>query len=222
MIAKQIISENLPILNIHDKIYNVLNMMDTFGVSHLPIVHKGEYLGIISEEDLYQMRDSNQEILPCNLIKHADSCVFENQHIYDVVSMISRNKQTVVPVVTQNREFLGSIIAFDVLLHLDNLLSAEIPGTIVVLALNKIDYSLSQISQIVEYNDSKILSLYTSSNKDSRKMKLTIKIESDNIESILESFNRYEYDIIDVHAPETPVTDVYNDRYDNLMNFLDI
>lgn len=221
MIAKQIISDNLPMLNVHDKIYNVLNMMDTFGVSHLPIVHNGEYLGLVSEEELYQMGDTNQNILPCKSV-NMDTFVYDRQHIYDVVSMISRNKQTIVPVVTSSREYLGSIIAFDVLLHLDKLLSAEISGTIVVLALNKIDYSLSQISQIVEYNDSKILSLYTSSKEDSRKMRLTIKIESDNIESILETFNRYEYEVLEVHAAEDKVADTYNDRYDNLMNFLDL
>lgn len=221
MIAKQIISENLPVLNLHDKISNVVKMMDDFGVSHLPIVHKGDYVGIISEEDIFHIKDVNQEISVCGNI-NIESSVFEQQHIFDAVEVIARNKQTIVPVITDKRKYVGSIIAFDVLLSLNDLINVERNSAIVVLELNKVDYSLSQVSQIVEYNDSRILFLYTKANKDSKKMQLTLRIETDNIESILESFNRYEYMVLEVHAPESPVRDVYGDRYENLMNYLDI
>jgi len=221
MIARELVSNNMPILNLNDKVYSAISMMDNYGVSHLPIVHDGVYVGLISESQLYQMSDPNKNISEC-YYSDAHMSVFESQHLYDVVGVVSHDKLTIVPVISKDHKYIGSIISFDLLLSLDKLLGAEEIGTVVVLELNAIDYSLSQIAQIVEYNNSKIISLYTNRKEESKKMELTLKIESDNIISVLESFNRYEYHIKAVHASDSPQADIFDDRYDNLMNFLNI
>jgi len=221
MIARELVSNNIPILNLNDKVYSAISMMDNYGVSHLPIVHDEVYVGLISENQLYQMSDPNKNISEC-CYSDAHMSVFESQHLYDVVGVVSHDKLTIVPVISKDHKYIGSIISFDLLLSLDKLLGAEEIGTVVVLELNVIDYSLSQIAQIVEYNNSKIISLYTNRKEESKKMELTLKIESDNIISVLESFNRYEYNIKAVHASDSPQADLFDDRYDNLMNFLNI
>lgn len=221
MVAKELVSNNIPVLKLNDKVYSAISMMDNYGVSHLPIVHEGVYVGLISENQLYQISDPNKLISKC-CCADAHMSVFESQHIYDVVGIVSHNKLTVIPVIKEDHKYIGSINSFDLLLGLDKLLGAEDAGTIVVIELNSVDYSLSQISQIVEYNNSKVISLYTKRNEGSRKIELTLKIESDNIISVLESFNRYEYNIKAVHASDSPQADIYDDRYNNLMNFLNI
>lgn len=221
MIAKDLISKNLPVLVPNDKVYNALNMMDNFGVSHLAIVKDGQYMGLISEEQLYQITNPNTEISECNFVER-DSRVFSNQHIFDVLSVVSKHKLTVVPVLNEDLKYIGSIMSCDLLSKFNELFCIDLPGTIVVLELNVIDYSLSQISQIVEYNNSKILSLYISRDSDSRKMDLTLKIESDYIISVLESFNRYNYIVKFIFSSDAPTKDIYDDRYNNLMNYLSI
>jgi predicted transcriptional regulator len=221
MIAKDLITNDLPILVLRDRVYNALNMMDAFGVSHLPIVQHGKYIGLVSENQLFQVCDPSLEVSSCHFTQEGSS-VFDDQHLLDVTSLVAKLDLTLIPVLKRDNTYIGSIVAFGLISHLNNLLGVEYPGTIVVLELNTIDYSLSQISQIVEYNNSKILSLYTRRDADSRKMSLTLKIESDNINSILESFERYDYKIKSIFNSDDSNKDIYADRYDNLMNYLNI
>lgn len=221
MIAKDLLTNDLPVLVLRDRVYNALSMMDTFNVSHLPIVQHGKYVGLVSEDQLFQVCDPSLEVSSCHFSQEGSS-VFDDQHLLDVTSLVSKLSLTVIPVLKKDNSYMGSIIAFDLISHLNNLLGVEFPGTIVVLELNSIDYSLSQISQIVEYNNSRVLSLYTNCKSDCKKLSLTIKIDTDNINSILESFERYDYKIKSIFSSDDNNKDIYVDRYDNLMNYLNI
>jgi predicted transcriptional regulator len=220
MKAKELISDNIPIVNLDDTGFKVINMMDAFGVSHLPVVQDDVFLGLLSEEDIYQHRDLNLPISDYTLKSHG-SFVFDKQHIYDVVGIAARKKLSLIPVVQEEHIYLGAVVASELLVKLDDLLCVEVPGTILVLELNSLDYSLSEISQIVEYNDSKVLSLYVRQATDSKKILLTLKIKSGNIISVIESFNRYEYVIKEIYSNENHDRDVYEDRFNNLMRYLD-
>lgn len=221
MKAKELISENIPIVNLGDTGFKVINMMDALGVSHLPVVHQGVFLGLLSEEDVYQQRDLKQSISDYALKSHG-YFVFDNQHIYDVIGIAATKKLSLIPVIEEGHIYIGSVVASELLLMLDELLCVEVQGTILVLELNSVDYSLSEISQIVEYNSSKILSLYVRNTTDSKKILLTLKIKSDNIISVIESFNRYEYVIKEIYSNENHDRDIYEDRFNNLMRFLDL
>jgi len=221
MKAKELISENIPIINLNDIGFNVLNMMDAFGVSHLPVVQDNILLGMLSEEDIYQHGDLNLPISDY-ILKCQGNFVFDRQHIYDVVGIAARKKLSLIPVVEEGHVYMGAVVASELLRKLDDLLCIEVPGTILVLELNSIDYSLSEISQIVEYNSSKILSSYVRQPTGSKKILLTLKIKSDNIISVIESFNRYEYVIKEIFSNENHDRDVYEDRFNNLMRYLDI
>lgn len=221
MKAKELISENIPVVNLNDIGYNVLNMMDAFGITHLPVVQDGVLLGLISEEDIYQHTDLNYPISDYVLTCQGNF-VFDKQHIYDVVGVAARKKLSLVPVVGEGHVYFGSVVAYELLRRLDDLLCVEVPGTILVIELNSVDYSLTEISQIVEYNSSKVLSLYVRDASDSKKLLLTIKIKSDNIISVIESFNRYDYTIKEIYSNENHERDIYEDRFNNLMRYLDI
>ncbi len=221
MKAKELITDNLPVININDIGYNVLNMMDAFGVKHLPVVQDNLFIGLVSEEDIYQHKDLDLPILDYTLKFHGNFVV-DKQHIYDVVGIVARNNLSLIPVVDSNSVYIGSIISSELLKKMDDLLCVETPGTILVIELSSVDYSLSEISQIVEYNDSKVLSLYIRQAPDSKKLLLTIKVKSENIISVIESFNRYEYVIKEIYSNENHDKDIYEDRYNNLMRYLKI
>ena len=55
MIAKDIISDVIPLLKTSDTAQTALNWMEIFRVSHLPIVNNVDYLGLISDSDIYDM-----------------------------------------------------------------------------------------------------------------------------------------------------------------------
>jgi len=87
--------------------------------------------------------------------------------------------------------------------------------------LNLHDYSLSEISRIVESNDAKILSLYISSHTDSTKLEVTIKINRTDLSAIIQTFNRYNY-TIKASFHQSEYVDDLKDRFDSFMSFLNI
>ena len=96
------------------------------------------------------------------------------------------------------------------------------PGGVIIIELNnKTDYVLSDIARIVEGNDAHILSLYFNVEPDSGKHAVTIKVDSTEIEHIVATFERYQYQV-KAYFQESDMVEIIKDRYDSLMNYLNI
>ena len=95
-------------------------------------------------------------------------------------------------------------------------------GAIIVLELNERDYSLSQIAQIIESNDVKVINLNVASSADSHKLEITIKLNSNEISSVIRTFERYDIPIKKWTANSDSIDQFYQERYDLLMKYLTI
>lgn len=221
MIAKDLISDVVPVLRETDTGIQALNWMEIFRVSHLPIVKGDEFLGLISDTDIYDLNKA-EEPIGSQKLSLFSPYVNENQHIYDVIEIISRLKLTVIPVLEDEKTYVGLITLNDLMQYIDRIFSVREPGGIIVLDLNSVDYSLSEISRIVESNDAKILSLYVKSSTDSRKIELTIKINRTNLSSVIQTFLRYDYTIKTTYVRDDDMKDFMEDRYNSFMRFLNI
>ncbi len=221
MLAKDIISDTIPALHTSDTGIIALNWMDIFKISHLPIVNNKEFLGLISDVDIYDFNNPEEPIGNHNL-SLSRPFVYQNQHIYEVIEIVSRLKLTIIPVLNEEKEYLGLINISDLLHNFSNLMAIQNPGGIIIIELNVNDYSLSEIAQIVESNDAKILSLYISSHPDTMKLNVTIKINKTDLTSILRTFERYNYNVKATFMENNDLDDLYKDRYDSFMKFLDI
>ncbi|MCT4601951.1 MAG: CBS domain-containing protein [Marinifilum sp.] len=221
MIAKDLISDIVPVLRETDTGIQALNWMEIFRVSHLPIVKGDEFLGLISDNDIYDLNQAEEPIGKQKLSLFSPY-VMENHHIYDVIEIISRLKLTVIPVLEDEKTYVGLITLNDLMQYIERIYSVREPGGIIVLDLNSVDYSLSEISRIVESNDAKILSLYVKSATDSRKIELTIKINRSNLTSIIQTFLRYDYTIKTTYVREDDMKDMLEDRYNSFMRFLNV
>lgn len=220
MIAKNIITDSVQPLKTSDTGLYALNMMDEYKVSHLPIVNNIELLGLISESDIYSINNFEQPLGNHKLsLQHP--FVSEYQHFYDVIKIVSELKLTLIPVLSDEKKYIGVITLQDLTQHFSKIASIQNPGGIIVLELNSVDYLLTEIAQIVESNDAKILSLYVSSHKDSRKMELTLKINKMDIGSVLQTFNRYNY-IVKESYSELTYSDDLQKRFDSFMSYLNV
>lgn len=221
MIAENLISEVVPSLRWADKGQKALNWMDVFRISHLPVVEDHQYLGLVSDKMIYDLNMTDKELIEMRdklQLPH----VLINQHIYQVFSVISEFKLSVVPVLDLHKEYKGVITAFDMAKHFAGLVAVNEPGGVIELELNPINYSLSQITQIVEGNDAKILSLYVRERKDSKLITVTLKINVVDLSRIIQTFVRYDYNIKAVYMDESIINEMYDDRFDQFMKFLNI
>jgi acetoin utilization protein AcuB len=221
MLAKELISDVIPALHTSDKGLKALTWMEIFRISHLPIVNDKEFLGLISDTDIYNLNEADEPIgaHPLSLIR---PFVYSNQHIYEVIALVSKLKLTIVPVLDEQNHYMGSISLQDLVSHFSHLAASEEPGAIIILELNLHDYVFTEIAQIIESNDAKILSLYVSTFKNSTKLDLTLKLNTTNLSSIIHTFERYNYVIKASFMEDENLDHFYSERFESFINYLDV
>jgi CBS domain-containing protein len=220
MRAKFLITEEIPPLKTSVLGGDALVFMNEFNVSHLPIVNNTQFLGLISEHDIIDLNEPDSPIgdHSLSLIKPV---VFMDQHIYEVINLVARLKLTIIPVVDSEYNYRGVITLNSIVENLSNLSSIKDPGGIVILEMGYHDYSLTEISRLVESEDLKILSISLDADATRRTLQLTLKLNKTNIKHIVATFERFNYKVLSTFMEEEQ-TDSLKDRYDILMKYLDM
>lgn len=220
MFAIDLITDAITPVHTSDSIQKVLDRMIEFRIRHLPIVNEEQFLGLISENDFVTESDYQTPIgtLALTLV---NPYVLDDQHIYDVIRMFHEAQLTVVPVLDAKKNYLGLISINAIAKYFASLTSVTQPGGIIVLEINDKNNSLAHMSQIVESDNAQILSSYVNTFPDSTRMEVTLKINKQDLSNIIATFLRYEYDIKATfnHSEENGNS---RDRYDSLMNYLNV
>lgn len=223
MIAKDLISDSIPTVQLEDTGMKVLALMDIFRVSHLPVVSGKEYFGVVSDKQIYDA-DSFEEKIEIYISQNMlQPHVHLNQHIFEVIGVARACNVSIVPVLDLDHSYYGAITRNDLAIKMAELFSGTEPGGIIVLEVSDINYSLTQISQIVEGNDAKILSLYIHKpSPASRELDITLKVNKVDLSGILQTFARYDYEIKATYMDESQIKDFYDDRYDLFMKYINL
>lgn len=221
MLAKDLISDIIPSIQTSVTGIKALNWMEIFRVSHLPIVNNDRFLGLISDTDIYDLNEADQAIgaHPLSLLR---PFVYSNQHIYEVISLVSKLKLSLVPVLNEQKKYLGCITMQNLVANFIKITAAGEPGAILILEMSINDYLLTEIAQIVESNDAKILSLYVSTFEASTQLNITLKLNISDLSSITQTFERYNYKIKASYMEDEALEHFYDDRFEQFMNYLDI
>jgi len=220
MLAIDLISDAILPVHTSDPIQKVIDRMVEFRIRHLPIVNEDQFLGLISENDFLGAVDLQTPIGALGLSLF-NPYVLEEQHVYDVIRLFYEQKLTVVPVLDVKKNYLGLISINIMTEYFARITSVSQPGGIIVLEINNKNNSLAHMAQIVESDNAQILSSYVYQHPDSTRMEVTLKVNKQDISAILATFLRYEYD---VKATFNHIGDNDNsrDRYDSLMNYLNL
>jgi predicted transcriptional regulator len=196
---------------------NALDLMDQFRISHLPVVENGKLLGLISEDALMDLESLQGDSAGLPLLR---AQALKDAHILDVLKVAGEHRLSIVPVVDAENNYLGSIRLEDLLEKTSEMQGANQRGGIVVLEMWDKDYSMQQISRIIEENNAKILST-TVSPGEGGKIEVNIKINQPDMNAILSSFERFGY-FIKASFQELAYTEDLRKRYDELMRILNI
>jgi hypothetical protein len=130
-------------------------------------------------------------------------------------------KITVLPVLDEKQNFLGSIPLAALLKEFSLLVAIHDQGGVIVLEMNEHDYSMTQIAQIIEGNDGKILSCYLNNIENSTRVELTIKTNKEDLSGILQTFGRYNY-TIKASFYQAEFKDDIKNRFDSFMNYINM
>lgn len=194
--------------------------MDTFKISHMPVVEGDKYIGLVSEDEIYD-RDSFEEPVSGMGVLPAPH-VLSPQHIFDALAVAVRFNIPVVPVVDNNHKYLGSISLQTLMSSMAKITNVEAKGAVLILEMGVHDYSLSEIARIVESENGRILASYVTEYEDSTKIDVTIVLNQTEISPVVKSLERYGYKVNASFSGVNMMDDFYRDRYDLLMNYMKI
>lgn len=220
MLTRELISQTLPYLRLTDKVYQALQMMNDNHVTHLPIAEADKYVGIISEEDLLQAENDNDELSTLQQ-SFSDISVKGDEHFLKAVQLAADSGLSVVPVVTEENELLGTVAYNELLKFSSEFMSLSEPGGLIVLEMESNQYSFNEISKLVETNDAQITQLNTSNDAGTGMMQVTIRINKPEVSDIVATFQRYDYNVKYFFGEELYANELRS-NYDNLMNYLKI
>jgi CBS domain-containing protein len=220
MIAKELISGDVLPLKTSDTGLTTLHWFDEFKVSHLPVVSDSQLLGLVSEADIYAEGSFEEPIWSLQLQLQSIS-ILQSKHIYEAMKLFADYKLTTLPVVDEKGTYLGVITLADIVEKMAATAAVSNPGGILVLDLNANDFSMVEISRIIEDNDAKMLSFYVTSPTDSTRLELTLKLNKIDIQPVIQSFLRHNY-TIKASFFESDYFDNLRERYDLLMTYLNV
>lgn len=219
MLVGDLITDEIPPLKTTDTVEMALDWMEQFKVSHLAVVNNRELIGLVAETDLMDY-DHPEEQINASKLHLLKPIIHHDQHTYELVKLMSGLNLTLIPVLDENELYKGCITLKGIVSNLSNMIAVQNPGGVIVLELNQIDYSVTQIASIIEGNDAKILSLHVSSQPDSMKMEVTLKINREDLSSILQTFARYNY-MVKASFHHGDYDKGLKDKLDEFLRFLD-
>ena len=194
MLTANLINNNIPRLQPQDSVSKALQLISDFKVTHLPVVSENKFLGLISEEDLLDAEEQKTTIE--FLQQHfTQAAVYDTAHFLIAVNCSIQFDTNVVPVINQENDFTGVITTTDLLKTLGNFSGANEIGGIIVLEIERSQFSISEISRIVESNDCTILHLNTTVHPESGILTITLHINKREIATVVSTFERYDYHV---------------------------
>lgn len=221
MIARELINHMIPPLKKSDSATKATAWMEKLRINQLPVIENTSYCGLISEELILEDNDDTKMVSEYKL-QGKTSVVNENQHFYDVLKIVSDQGSQLVAVLDEHEKFLGVISIKDTVIAFAQSAAVHSPGGIIILSLKQIDYSLSEISRLVESEGAKILSCIVNNDMlDAGMIKLTLKINNTDLSSIIATFERFDYKII-AKFEDSKMDSDDKERLDILFKYLDI
>ncbi len=221
MLANNLISGVIPAVKVEDTGEKVLGLMDHYRVSHLPVLDDEKYVGMVSDKLIFDLGIENQPV-GIKSDKFQSIHVHEEQHIFEVAILMYKLKLSVIAVLDSEHEYIGGITLYDLARRFARYFSLQEVGGVIVLEVNVSDYSLAQISRIVESNDTKILSFFMNPQPGKNTLELVLKLDREDLSPVIQAFMRYDYNVKGIYLDHSMLNDLYKDRYEQFMKYMNI
>ena len=219
MLASNIAIKGFPMLHLEDTAAFVLQCMENFDVQHLPLVKEDYFIGLISKEDVLSI-DSDQTIaqLSDQMLRIGIS---GKAHFLMALDLYAKHHLSLLPVLNEQQECIGVIPQKNLNELLAQFLGVAQQGAILVFSVLPYQYSLAEMSRLVETNNAQIIQLNTHFDDATGALIITIKINREEAGAIIATFQRYNYQVLHYFG-NTPLNDDIEEHYHHLMNYLDV
>jgi Mg/Co/Ni transporter MgtE len=215
---KDYITNDYKAIDTQETIESVQEFFHELTFSHFPITEEGIFIGSIVADDI-ETFDSDKKVTDYRYT--LERFFARNNMIWlDVLEVFAKNHANLVPILDENNKYIGYYEIGDVISFFHETSFLKEQGAIIIVSQTILDYSMSQIVQIIESNNGKLLGLFIS-NSDLNTVEVTIKISSGSLNEIIQTFRRYNYDIISEHNEDNYINNL-KERSDYLNKYLNM
>jgi len=221
MIASTLINDLIPPLKATENAEKAIIWMEELKTNELPVIQENRFLGLISEEIVFESGNLDEELSQFELIGHG-CFVYENQHLFDVIKMTFNHDVQLVAVLNMKNEYMGVIDSKDLIGALAQTEFIQAQGAILELAINQVDYSLSELARLIEAENATVLSSYTRRDLESPdRLIITLKLNKDDLTHVIATLERFGYQI-EGRYKDTRYVNNDKERLDQFFRYLDI
>lgn len=213
---KSYINPNIPVLRPSDTVDDALLLFSDYKLTHLPYVIDRSLEGFFSEDLLlnYDIDDHLTDIQPLP----AEHILLENDQLTEAVRKATGSGVMLLPVLNADGEFSGVVEKTALFEEFISQLALHQPGGLLEINLQGKDYSLTEISRIIENESGKIISLFITGDGNND-MILSLKLDITQISTVISALGRFGYEVASYYSSE-PVNNLEKDRFDLLMKYL--
>ena len=219
MLAVTITVQGFPLLHLEDKVSFALQCMEDFDVQELAVVKEDYFLGIVQKADLLDTDEAATLMVLSDQLKKI--MIADTAHFLNALDLFSKHQLSILPVLNEQLECIGMIPQKSLNDALAKFLGVDSPGAIIVLSVAPYQYSLAEMSRLVESNNAQILQLNSYFDETNGAMIITLKINKDEAQAIIATFQRYDYQLVQYFG-KTPLHNDIEAHYHHLMNYLDV
>ncbi len=213
------ISKDVKALSPNDTIAKAQKLFEHLTFTHLPIVDDHMYIGSISETDVQIIEEGDSKISDFKYL-YTTFFAFEHTNWFELLKEFAANDTSILPAINDKKKYIGYYELTDILHIFNNTPFLSEAGAILVVSKHMKDYSFSEISQIIESNNGKLLGAFISNIKN-EEAEITIKLNDQDLNNTIQSFRRYEYTII-TGIQEDEYLNSLKERSDYLQRYLNM
>jgi Mg/Co/Ni transporter MgtE len=212
------ITNDYKAIDSQESIAVVQEFFDDLNFSHFPVVEKEMYIGSIASDDI-ETFEANKKVTD---YRYSLEGFFARSTMIwlDVLEVFAKNNTNLVPVLDEKNKYVGYYEITDIMKFFHETPFLQESGGIIIVKKRTSEYSMGQIAQIVESNNGKLLGLFVSET-DSENIQVTIKISLGVMNEIIQTFRRYNYEIVSEHFEDNYINTL-KERSDYLDKYLNI
>ena len=221
MLVSQFLDRNIPVFTPDTAVSGIYAEDFPPGCTYAAVVKDGLFIGFFSLSDLETEQENNSILVDCDLEK-VEHFLKSGQHIFEVLPVFQKAGLPILPVLDEESQYEGIVSGENIITGLSSLYAFQTEGGTIVISIPAIQYSLSEISRLVEANQGKILAVITESDPAiNQNFLVHLKINQPDLSRIVATFERFEYHVIEVHQT-LEANSIDKDRFDQLMRYLGI
>ncbi|MBM1106063.1 CBS domain-containing protein [Aurantibacter crassamenti] len=212
------IINDIAVFAVEDSISKIVDFFHDSTYSHVAVTEKNQFLGVLSDEDVHDFEADKK--LADYRYNMESFFVRKETNWLDVLETFARNEANLIPILNEQNEVLGYYDLTDICAFFINTPFFTEPGGIIVLASGIKDYSFSEIAQIVESNNTRVIGAFITDIRNDV-IQITLKIGTTDLNEVLQTFRRYNYNVLFGNHDDQFIEDL-KQRSDYLEKYLNV